>query len=133
MDRLSAAAHAAARTGHDFNEVVEHFFLAYRFDQPAGVAKTADHGNLDGGAGDIDRGFSPAVHAADTVKSVRFRILSCSHVVAGAQRCFHDAAGGAEDHAGAGTFPARRIEFVFRQTVDINVQGTEIIDKFPGV
>ena len=131
VNRLSAAAYAAARTGHDFHKVIEDLAFAYCLDQPAGVSETADYGDFDGGASDVDGCFPPAVHAADAVECVRFRIFSGGHVVAGAERRFHDAAGGAEDHPGSGAFAARGVKVILRQAVDIDVQGTKIIDKFP--
>ena len=133
VDRLSAAAHAAARTGHDFNKVIEDFLFADCFDQAAGIAEAAYDSDFDGGAGDVDGGFPPAVHAADAVEGVRFRVLAGGKVVAGAKRRFHDAACGAEDDAGAGALTARGVKVVFRQAVNVDVQGAQIVDELSGV
>src|SRR5699024_2220802 len=75
----------------------------------------------------------PAVHAADAVEGVRVRVLAGGQLVAGAQRRFHDAAGGAEDDARAGAVAAWRVEVIFRQAVDVDIQGSEVVDELPRV
>ena len=61
VDGLSAAAGAAAGTGHHFHKVILHFAPAQSLDQPPGVAQAADYGHPNGGVGNVEGGFLPAV------------------------------------------------------------------------
>ena len=132
MDGLTAAAGAAAGTGHDLHEVILHLAGAQGLDELAGVLQAAGHGHPDGGALNVEGGFLPAVQTPDVPEGVRRRIDPGDQVVSRAQSRFHHAAGGAEDHAGAGTHAQGRVKLLFRQGVDVDVLRADHPVDFPG-
>ena len=116
MDRLSAAAGAAAGTGHDLHEIVAGFPLLQSVHQLTGIAQAADHRHTHlPCSGDLKGGFLPAVHTADSTEGIGIRIPAGDQIVGTAQRSVHYAAGGAEDHRRAGTGAQRAVKLCFLQ------------------
>ena len=97
VDGLSAAAGAAAGTGHHFHKVILHFAPAQSLDQPPGVAQAADYGHPNGGVGNVEGGLLPAVHTPHILEGIGGRVLAGDQVIGRTEGRFHDAAGGAEN------------------------------------
>ena len=76
VDGLPAAAGAAARTGHYFHKVILHLTPAQRLNQPPGIAQAADHSHPNGGVGNVEGGFFPAVHTPHIPEGIGGRILA---------------------------------------------------------
>lgn len=76
VDGLTAAACAAAGTGHDFDEIIRHAAGFDGFHQLSCVRKAAHDRRADGArAGNVERGFLPALHAAHGGERIRIRFL----------------------------------------------------------
>lgn len=101
VDRLSATAAASARTCHDLDEIICNFLSVHGFDQPPGVAQTADDRTANQSTIDREGRFLPSIHSAHIRKSVRICIFSGDEVVCTAKRRFHDTTGRTEDHPGS--------------------------------
>ena len=116
MDRLSAAAGAAAGTGHDLHEIIAGLAFLQRVHQLTGIAQTADHRHAHlPRSGDLKGSFLPAVHTADSTEGIGIRIPAGDQIIGTAQRSVHHAAGSAEDHRRAGTGAQRTVKLCFLQ------------------
>lgn len=81
VDRLPAAARAAARTFHDFNKIIMTFAPLDLLKEPSGVAEAADYGGAQRDVADGKFRFlksapGPEPLAADRLKRLRRRIFS---------------------------------------------------------
>lgn len=102
-DGLSAAADTAAGAGHDLDEDIVGLAALYPADKLLGVLQTVGHGHLQGGAVEVNGGLLDGVDVAPYgVKLQPGQGLAGVELVGGAQGGLHNAAGSAEDGAGAG-------------------------------
>ena len=120
-NRLTAAADTAARTCHDFYEVIVYLVGQNCLNQLAGIAQSAGNRTTDGRAVEVEFRLAPAFLTANGAECVSRCVFAHNRVVCRAQSGFHDAAGRAEDDAGTGADAERRIKFCFRQTEHIDV------------
>ena len=99
VNRLAAAAGAAARAGHHLHEIVIRLAGIHRLHQGTGITQSADHSypHLSGAWNGKGRLF-PRLVAADLGKGVGIRVLAGNQIVGAAQSSIHNAAGGTEDH-----------------------------------
>ena len=75
VNRLTAAAGAAAGASHNLYKVIGHIALLQGPHKLAGIAQAADHRNANGtGAGNLEYSLLPAVHTADSVERIGVRI-----------------------------------------------------------
>ena len=120
VNRLSAAADAAARTGHNLHKVILRFAALNRRNQLAHVAQPVNHRRAHHSAADVKLRFFPRLHAAHLAEHIRAGVFARHQFEGRAQRRFHHAAGRAEDHACTRVFPQRRIVFALRHGARID-------------
>ena len=121
VDGLPAAAHAAARTRHDLDEVIVHQSVADRIEELRHLGEPMGHGDAHRRAGDIGHGLLPALLSAYGMEEIRVGILARHQIVSRAHGGLHDAARRAEDHARARTETERCVERVLGQCGDVHV------------
>lgn len=124
-NRLSAAADTAARTCHDFHEIIVCLSGKNGFDQTARIGKAAGNRTADNSAVHVKFRFAPALLSADCAEGIRCRVRADNRIISGAQGSFHNAAGCAEDDAGTRTDTERGIEFRFGQAGNIDIFRTD--------
>ena len=133
VDGLTAAAGAAAGTGHDLHEVIAYLAPLQGGHELAGVQQAAGHRHGHrSGSGDIELGFLPAVHAPDIPEGVGVGISAGDKVVGAAQGRVHDAAGGAEDHRRAGAAAQRTVKGHLIQNGGVDLLAPEHPDDLTG-
>ena len=120
-NRLTAAADTAARTCHDFYEVIVYLVGQNCLNQLAGIAQSAGNRTTDGRAVEVEFRLAPAFLTANGAECVSRCVFAHNRVVCRAQSGFHDAAGRAEDNAGTGADTERRIKLCFRQAEHVDV------------
>ena len=121
MNRLTAAAGAAAGTCHDLHKVILYAAGLERLQKLSGVPKAAHNCRADlACAGDLKAGFLPALHAAHGGKYVRVGIFAGDQIVCTAKRRVHHAARRAKNDGCAGSGAERRVEAAFFQCRGVN-------------
>ncbi len=131
-DGLAAAADTAAGAGHDFDKVVGTDTLFDLFHDGAGIFEGMGNGDAHVTAGQADGAFFDAVKAAHVQEFELFEGLAGDFFVDGAQGCFHDAAGSAEDGAGAGGEAQGAVKVVFGELPDRQAHVFDEFDEFAG-
>ena len=131
VDGLTAAAGTAAGAGHDFYKVVLYLAAPQGTNQLAGIAQAADHSHPEGVAGNVKFRLFPAVQVPDGAERVGLGIFAGDQIVGRTQGCFHDAAGGAENNACAGTGAQGGIERLVGQSGHIDMLGANHAGDLP--
>lgn len=132
---LAGAADAAARAGHDLDEVVAvGVAVAHLFHELAGIRETVADGDLHGQAVEVDGGLADAV-AEDAAALLEVNLregLAGVHLVGGTEGSLHNAAGSAEDDGGTSGLAERAIEVLLRHAVEVNVALFEHVGELTG-
>ena len=113
IERLSAAALAAAGAGHDFDEVVGAFAGLEFIHDVLGILERVRDGDAHLALAEVDGRFLDAVHAAHGEKVDGGERLARRLFVNCAQRGFHDAARRAEDRARTRACAEWAVEILF--------------------
>ena len=87
VNRLTAAAGAAAGTCHNFHKIILNAAGLERLQKLSGVSETTDHRRADRACtGNVETRFLPALHAAHGGKCIRVRIFAGDQIVCAAKR-----------------------------------------------
>ena len=132
MDRLSAAAYAAARACHDLNEVIVSLSALNLLDNLLRILQAADNAGLQHLAGNLKLGsaYAPQIDSIVTPLStgVPYRLegilvsfLPGYHLVGSAEGSLHHAAGNAKNSTCTGAITDRRIKRLFLQAPRVNM------------
>ena len=111
--RLSSAANASSRTGHDLNKIIMFSGFLRHGKESADIRCAIDHGQLKAQCSDFYGRFTDFLHAADGLECVQFlwSRFMCDKFVGSADGSLHDAACVAEDYACAGGLSHQLVEF----------------------
>ena len=131
-DGLAAAADAAAGAGHNLDEGIIAGAGFQPFHHLPSGQKRVNDGYLHGFIIELNDGFFDVIKAAHRLKFQWLGLMSGEFFIYGSQCRFHDAAGGAEDRARAGSCAQRRIEIAFWQMVEVQAYVLDQFDEFPG-
>ena len=132
VDGLAAATTAAGGASHAFDEVIMHLARLQRVDQLADVAQAVDHRRADGDIARPEGALFPALQTAHAAEGVGVGVFTGDKEIGGAERRFHDAARGAEDHARAGALAQRIVKFTFLQAQGLDLAEARHADKLAG-
>ena len=134
--RLAAAGDAAARAGHHFDEVIElvRFACVETADELARIGGAVDDGNVDVVAGDRDGRLLHVLHAAHGGEVIELgrSLFAGQMAVGGAKRSLHDAAGIAEDGAGARAFAHQAVVLAVGQIGEADALGLGPVGELDG-
>ena len=126
MNGLTAAARAAAGTGHDLDKVIADLAPLKGIEQLPRVAESAHHRDLHlARRRNVEARLLPAVHAAHGGEGVGIGVLAGHEVVRRAERGVHHAAGRAEHDRRARAAAERGVELLLRQMDGGNVVRAE--------
>ena len=132
-DGLSAAADTAAGAGHDLDEDIVGLAALYPADKLLGVLQTVGHGHLQGGAVEVNGGLLDGVDVAPYgVKLQPGQGLAGVELVGGAQGGLHNAAGSAEDGAGAGAGAQGGVKLTLGQHGQVQAHIADELGQLPG-
>ena len=131
-DGLTAAVDAAAGTGHDLNEGVVLFACTDGVKQLAGIAGAVGHGDADIAVADLDRRFLDAIDAADRMEFNVLKDGSGDALIGGTKRCFHNAAGCAEDNGSTGGLAHHAVKVLLRKSAKVNAGFLDHPGQFAG-
>ena len=130
--RLSAAADAAVRTGHDLDEVEVLFAALDLFDQLVGIAEAVGHGDLQGQiTGGHAEGLD-ALEAADTALGDGLQGVGRRAVQHVADDRLGHAARDAEDDTGTGVIAQRIIRLGIGQVLEVDTGRLDQLAELVG-
>ena len=132
LDGLTAAVDTAAGAAHDLNELIVSFTCADLVEDDSSVLQTGGNGYLNGHAGDIIGRFLDTVGTANFFVVDLLEIFAGQNVSNGSERCFHNAAGRAEDGACAGADRHDRIKLVIGKIGELDTRGLDHLRKLSG-
>ena len=120
-DGLTAAGYAATGAGHDLNEINLSLAGANAVEKLAGVAQTVSNGGTDSLVANLNGGDLHALKTADGLVVNVLDRLTGEDVSHGTEGSLHNAAGSAEDNAGAGGLVAEgRVKDLIGQLGKLN-------------
>ena len=129
VNRLAAAANAAAGAGHNFHEVIMNLACFELVEQLACITQAAYRAGTQCCAAEGEFAYLAAFCAANVGEGIFRSFLAFDYMVGGTQCCFHNAAAGTEDNCGAGALAQRIIKGQFTQHCRVDVLGTQQADK----
>ena len=130
--RLSAAADAAAGTGHHFDEMQIGSLAAFDpFQQFFGVTESVDDRDADIHAVDVQMGFLDPVETANGFHGEIRKFLAGQQEIRGSNRRFHDAAACAENLARRRPNAERRIRLFRGEILQVHPEHPEHLSQFP--
>lgn len=116
----STAVNAAARAGHDFDEVIGTIACKHLFNDFTGIFEPVTDGNVDlRSVAEVYDGFSNTVKTTQRRKFDLFEFRTIDGMIDRAYRCFHNTAGRSENGSGSSGFAHERI---------VKIRGLQLAD-----
>ena len=132
-DGLAAACDTAAGAAHDLDEVVLGAARTDLVQQDLGVLHAVGDGHVDGHTVQLDGSLTDALEATHLLELDGLVLLAGQDEVDGAQGSLHNAAGDAEDDAGAGVLAHQiLVELLVRETLEEDTGTLDHAGQLPG-
>ena len=124
-DGLSAAACAAAGTGHNLHKIILYSTGLDGAEQLAGISQPTGYRHLKADVSHLHGTLLPAFHAPHGAERVRMGIFTGYQIMGAAQCSLHHTAGGTKDHACSGAQSQRFVKHRLSQLVQEDAAGTQ--------